>query len=1174
MYTPKTHYLTVGPTRIALLETGDIRLIESDSIMINQLPGNYLDGMTSNIYLRLYHGETITAYPLMGKAAASVRLSANHAEYTGKAAGIPYRVSLSIAEQHWFFAVRISPLPGEQTAPLRIDLVYTQDIGLGNWGHVRANEAFNAQYLDHKTFLTETGRVICSRQNQRQTTGFPFLQQGCLPVPSGKKAVSFSVDGFPFYGLSYKENNIIAELSVPALNNRIYQYEYAFSALQTEPAILDADAYEAVFYAVFLPHLETSVEHPLPTAEILAAYDRLSRDTAAVPLAPLRLAIDPANTYSSPPLTPAEMDRLYPEQSLEEREDGETLSFFTRRDAHVVMAAKEKRCERPHGNIIITGKNDFAREDVLTSTQFIYGVFNSHIALGNTSFNKIISNCRNALNTQKISGQRLMVRINGEYRLLAMPAVFEMGMNYSRWLYKIDAGEAETDTLEITAFIALEKPLLSLHVQSRRGRRYDFLLYTQLTGGADEYADPPPVFSREGNQITLRHSEAALSAQEGHYPEMRFILHVDRDFSLSDERRFFAEPGNIAPSLGESLMVMEFRDTEGFSYTLEGRLDGEPLANITMDFETEAEAYYRWIREGINHFSLSLMKEPGKNAEGPIKSCGFTSDPQRSVTEHIPAEGVGRNLDPAVESGCPLPNLSTVVMEQTQLEALNVQALWYSHNARIHFASPHGLEQYGGAAWGVRDVCQGPFEFFLAAGNHPAARNLLLRVYAAQNDDGSWPQWFMFDRYSSIRAGESHGDVVLWPMKALTDYLGASGDKSLMEEQAPRFPTTKPTERATLFERLEKQLAHIRGKLINGTALLRYGDGDWDDTLQPADQSLRDKMASGWTNALLYQSLCSLSSVLAKAKPAFAHDLDVFAQEVRRDFHRYFLVDGVTAGFVIFEADGTRRMLLHPQDTATGLSYRLLPMTRSMTAELFDPTEAASHHELIRRHLYHPDGVRLMDTTCRYSGGVKRHFARAETAANFGREIGLQYAHAHIRFAEAMAKIGETAESWRALLQVSPVLRRRVVPNALPCQANCYFSSSDGCFDNRYEATAHFDQLRTGEISVKTGWRLYSSGPGIYLNQLVSNVLGLRAAGDWLLIDPVLPEELDGLRFVYAFRGRPLTVVYHTGGKGVEKILINGRDTLFEQRPNPYRRGGAALLSTEIPPNAELEVFL
>lgn len=47
--------------------------------------------------------------------------------------------------------------------------------------------------------------------------------------------------------------------------------------------------------------------------------------------------------------------------------------------------------------------------------------------------------------------------------------------------------------------------------------------------------------------------------------------------------------------------------------------------------------------------------------------------------------------------------------------------------------------------------------------------------------------------------------------------------------------------------------------------------------------------------------------------------------------------------------------------------------------------------------LLYPDGVRLMNRPAQYDGGVSTHFKRAEHAANFGREVGLQYVHAHIR---------------------------------------------------------------------------------------------------------------------------------------------------------------------------------
>ena len=51
------------------------------------------------------------------------------------------------------------------------------------------------------------------------------------------------------------------------------------------------------------------------------------------------------------------------------------------------------------------------------------------------------------------------------------------------------------------------------------------------------------------------------------------------------------------------------------------------------------------------------------------------------------------------------------------LERMNEILPWYLHDAMIHFAAPHGLEQSGGAAWGTRDVCQGPMELFLSTGH-------------------------------------------------------------------------------------------------------------------------------------------------------------------------------------------------------------------------------------------------------------------------------------------------------------------------------------------------------------------------------------------------------------------------------------------------------------------------
>lgn len=103
---------------------------------------------------------------------------------------------------------------------------------------------------------------------------------------------------------------------------------------------------------------------------------------------------------------------------------------------------------------------------------------------------------------------------------------------------------------------------------------------------------------------------------------------------------------------------------------------------------------------------------------------------------------------------------------------LDVLIPWYVHNALVHLLVPHGLEQYSGAAWGTRDVCQGPLELALTGGRFDLARELLLRVFARQFPGGNFPQWFMFDAYRERYNDGAHGDVVVWPLMALGSTCG------------------------------------------------------------------------------------------------------------------------------------------------------------------------------------------------------------------------------------------------------------------------------------------------------------------------------------------------------------------------------------------------------------------
>jgi len=495
---------------------------------------------------------------------------------------------------------------------------------------------------------------------------------------------------------------------------------------------------------------------------------------------------------------------------------------------------------------------------------------------------------------------------------------------------------------------------------------------------------------------------------------------------------------------------------------------------------------------------------------------------------------------------------------------------WFTHNAMIHYLAPRGLEQYSGGGWGTRDVTQGPVEMLLALGQWEPVRDILIRVFTAQNPDGDWPQWFMFfDRERHIRPGESHGDIVLWPVLALAEYLLVSEDGALLDEAVPFFHPqgNDHAERATLWAHVKRALTVIAHRVIPGTHLVAYGHGDWNDSLQPADPAMRAQLCSAWTVTLHYQTLTTLARAMrCLGRPTQAADFETAATRVREDFQRLLIVDETLTGFAYFHPDGRLEYWLHPRDRQTGLHYRLLPMIHAIMTDLLTPAQAKTHTGYIQQHLLGPDGARLFNRPPPYRGGLQRYFQRAESSTFFGREIGLMYMHAHLRYAQAMAHYGEGDAFFLALRQANPIAIRALVPAAALRQANCYYSSSDAAFADRYEALAHYDTIKTGAIALEGGWRIYSSGAGIALRLIHQCFLGLCRTKSVLRIDPVIPKVLDGLQADVALAGSQVHIIYHIGGAGYgpTAVTLNGKEMSFTRAPNPYRTGGVEVRIAEM----------
>ncbi|VBB43774.1 conserved hypothetical protein [uncultured Paludibacter sp.] len=510
-----------------------------------------------------------------------------------------------------------------------------------------------------------------------------------------------------------------------------------------------------------------------------------------------------------------------------------------------------------------------------------------------------------------------------------------------------------------------------------------------------------------------------------------------------------------------------------------------------------------------------------------------------------------------------LSNQLTLKSSEKNISAINEILPWYGMNAITHYLTPYGLEQFSGAAWGTRDVSQGPIEFLLSLEKFDAARRVLLTIFANQNPVGDWAQWWMFDSYSHIRAGDCHGDIYYWVIISLASYVKVTGDLTVLDEKIPYFGGN---ELFTVNEHVEKLIQMIEDSYIGETALVPFGGGDWNDSLQPKNEDLAKRLISSWTVEMNYQAFNEYAEVYEKAENLErAQELNEVVQKIKIDFNKYLIKDNVVAGYGYVEDDGNISVLLHPTDTHTGIKYSLLPMDRGILSGIFTKEQAEYHQTIIDKYLKGPDGARLMDKPLKYKGGIQEIFQRAESSTFFGREIGLMYIHEHIRYVESQAVLGKADEFIKALRQAIPVNYKEIVPNSNLRQANCYYSSSDVTFKTRYEADEKYGEVISGKMRVDGGWRVYSSGPGIYVSLIIKKLIGFRAFNDSVVIDPVLTKEMDGLEASFRFKGFDLQWNFSVKSENFtpKTIKINGKNVSFEIEKKSYRKGGAQISTEE-----------
>ncbi|MCX6283880.1 MAG: hypothetical protein NTW31_06580 [Bacteroidetes bacterium] len=1086
------------------LENGLPKSIEAGPVRISLKAATQFSKSGANIYLRT-RTKPFEFKALLGPESNS-RFILRDSLFIARGlwSGLDYKCVLRLSKTSlsWQWSIDITNTSGIDA---ELDLIYIQDAGLKPITDGLINEYYVSQYLERRILEDKTyGSVICCRQNMKESVGNPWLMMACR-----NRAIAASVDGMQLYGKTYRETGIPEGLIAEKLGGE-YAGESSVLALQEKPFKLAAGShYKSFFVASFLTdHPEATSEDDLNRiAGLIAEFsDDVSSDNPDVMITPDKNIFNASDFLHVDDLNGDDLCGFFGrERRHAESENGRLLSFFSCQNNHVVLRSKELLVDRPHAHIMQAMAGFIPDENIVSTTSFADGLFNSHLTQGNTNFNILLSVCTTAFNIDREAGQRIFVELDGRKYLLGIPSAFEIGLNHCRWIYK--HGD---HCFQVRSWTSKTAPQVNMDFKVLSGGNVNLLIthhfdhlngWTVIPGQTSSgYVAKP----KHGSIITTKFPQA----------QFRMIVNsVNSDYRACGDEALYSDN----KSRGSSMFVLKVKGTSDFCLSFVGEVCSPAKELNIEDADEQLSFDCREARNAWQDLSLNLSLEGAQ-------------DDIAAIQEILP---------------------------------------WYGMNALTHFLTPYGLEQFSGAAWGTRDIAQGPFDLLLCMEKYAEAKQVLRIIFSNQNSDGGWPQWWMFDSYSEIRADSSHGDVVYWCIIALSNYIKVTGDFKILDEVLPYYHEHGKThaEKTPLSEHIDRLIVMIVNSFLPGTtALVPFGGGDWNDSLQPVSRELAKRMISSWTVEMNYQAFNQYRLVYEQTgNTTKAKELKDICEQIKTNFNRFLIRDGVVAGYGLLEENGSISLLLHPDDAMTNVQYSILPMDRGIISEIFTKEQAQHHLDLIERYLKGPDGARLMNRPIKYRGGIQTLFQRAESSTFFGREIGIMYVHEHIRYAESQARAGRADAFVKALRQANPVAYRNIVPCGDIRQANCYYSSSDVIFSNRYEADERYDEIKTGKITLKGGWRVYSSGPGIYIALVVSRLLGLRTEFGNMIIDPVLPHSMDGLCASLDIMGHSVTFRYAVkeGCFGPGAVLINGKPVTLTYEKNKYRQGGAVIPATD-----------